>query len=88
MEIPSRLSEKAQTYHIVQNHPWLYSHISHRSRPPLIQENTDYNLRNANDIRILRANTNLHVNSVLPSTIRAWTSLPRRNKASYIRYIF
>ena len=54
-----------------KNHPWSYTHISHRSRPPLTQETTDYNLRNANDIRTLHANTNLNFNSLLSSTIRA-----------------
>ena len=31
--------------------------------PPLIQETTDYNLRNANGFRTLHANTNLYFNS-------------------------
>ena len=48
--------------------------------PPLIQETTDYNLRNANDFRILHANTNLYFNSFFPSTIRAWNSLSEETK--------
>ena len=48
--------------------------------PPLIQETTDYNLKNANDFRTLHANTNLYLNSFFPSTIRAWNSLPEETK--------
>ena len=48
--------------------------------PPLIQETTDYNLRNANGFRTLHANTNLYFNSFFPSTIRAWNSLPEETK--------
>ena len=64
--------------------------------PPLIQEATDYNLRNANDFCTLQAtdynlrnandfctlhaNTNLYFNSFFPSTIRAWNSLSEETK--------
>lgn len=44
--------------------------------PPLVQERTVYNLRNANNIQSLHANTNLFFNSFFPSTIRAWNNLP------------
>ncbi|MEW8548405.1 MAG: reverse transcriptase family protein, partial [Candidatus Thiodiazotropha sp.] len=43
--------------------------------PPLVQETTSYNLRNANHIQTLSSNTNLFYNSFFPSTIRAWNSL-------------
>lgn len=43
--------------------------------PPLVQETTSYNLRNSDDIRNPRANTNLFFNSFFPSTIRAWNNL-------------
>lgn len=43
--------------------------------PPLVQESTHYNLRNSNNIRDIRANTNLFFNSFFPSTIRAWNDL-------------
>ena len=39
--------------------------------PPTVQNTTSYNLRNANNLRNIRANTNLFYNSFLPSTIRA-----------------
>ena len=48
--------------------------------PQLIQETTNYNLRNANDFRTLHAHTNLYFNSFFPSTIRAWNSLPEETK--------
>ena len=50
--------------------------------PPIIQETTNYNLRNANDIQTLHARTNLYYNSFFPSTIRAWNSLPEDTKQS------
>ena len=48
--------------------------------PPLIQETTNYNLRNANDFLTLHANTNLYFNSLFPSTIQALYSLPEETK--------
>ena len=48
--------------------------------PPLIQETTDYNLSNANDIRILHAYTHLYFNSFFPSKIQALNSLPEETK--------
>ena len=50
--------------------------------PPIIQETTNYNLRNADDIQTLHARTNLYYNSFFPSTIRAWNSLPEDTKQS------
>ena len=43
--------------------------------PPLVQENNHYNLRNANTLYPMHANTNLFFNSFFPSTIRAWNEL-------------
>ena len=50
--------------------------------PSIIQETTNYNLRNADDIQTLHARTNLYYNSFFLSTIRAWTSLPEDTKQS------
>lgn len=50
--------------------------------PPLVQQNTRYNLRNYDHIQIPHANTNLYYNSFLPSTIRAWNSLDDEIKLS------
>ena len=50
--------------------------------PPIIQETTNYNLQNADDIQTLHARTNLYYNSLSPSTIRAWNSLPEDTKQS------
>ncbi|MEW8546213.1 MAG: reverse transcriptase family protein [Candidatus Thiodiazotropha sp.] len=44
--------------------------------PPLVQNVNRYNLRNSDDICTLRCRTNLYYNSFLPSTIRAWNTLP------------
>ena len=53
--------------------------------PQLVHETTSYDLRNSNDIRNTRANTNLFFNSFLPSSIRAWNDLPEdtKKKLSY-----
>ena len=42
----------------------LHPHISPDIHPSLIQETTDYNLKNANDFRTLQANTHLYFNSL------------------------
>ena len=44
--------------------------------PPLVQEASNYNLRNSDHIQTFHANTNLFYNSFLPSTIRTRNSLP------------
>ena len=44
--------------------------------PPLIQDTTTYNLRNAGNIQNYRVCTNLFSNYFFPSTVRAWTDLP------------
>ena len=44
--------------------------------PPIVQNTNRYNLRNSSDICTLRCRTNLYYNSFLPSTVRAWNTLP------------
>ena len=44
--------------------------------PPLIQDTTSYNLRNAGNIQNYRVHTNFISNSFFPSTVRAWNDLP------------
>ena len=44
--------------------------------PPLIQDTTTYNLRNAGNIQNYRVHTNLFSNSFFHSTVRAWNDLP------------
>ena len=46
----------------------------------LIQEATRYNLRNSNDIRTIRTNSNLFYNSFFPASIRTWNNLPGETK--------
>ena len=48
--------------------------------PQFVHETTSYDLRNSNDLRNPRANTNLFFNSFLPSSIRAWNDLPEDTK--------
>ena len=43
--------------------------------PPLVQETSNYNLRNANNIQTFDSNTNLFFNSFFPSSVRGWNSL-------------
>ena len=50
--------------------------------PPLVQNTTNYNLRNSNNLRSIHANTNLFYNSFFPSTIRAWNDLSEDIKNS------
>ena len=50
--------------------------------PPRVQDATSRNLRNANDFRNFRTNTNLFYESFFPSTIRAWNELPYDIKTS------
>ena len=50
--------------------------------PPLVREATNYNLRNSNNMRNLRVNTNLFYNSFFPSSIWAWNDLSDEIKSS------
>ena len=47
----------------------------------IVLDNVTYNVRNANDMRSLRAHTNLYFNS-FPSNIRAWNELPDEIKGT------
>ena len=48
--------------------------------PPFVQETSNYNLRNANNIQTLAWNTNLFYNAFFPSSVRAWNSLSEEIK--------
>ena len=48
--------------------------------PPLVQNTSNYSLRNADDIRTIHARTSLYSNSFLPSTIRDWNNLPSADR--------
>ena len=48
--------------------------------PPLVQETTSYQLRNANDIQTFATNSELFYNSFFPSSVRAWNALPEDTK--------
>ena len=43
--------------------------------PPLVQDNTIYNLRNANDFQLFATNTKRFYHWFFPSSVRAWNSL-------------
>ena len=53
--------------------------------PPIVQDNVTYNLRNANNMRSLRARTNLYFNSFFPSSFVPGTSyqMKQREQALY-----
>ena len=44
--------------------------------PPLVGEESRYNLRNTENVQSLHARTKLYSESFLPSVIREWNSLP------------
>ena len=48
----------------------------HNLLPPLVAERTNYNLRNVNDVSIVRRRTELFSKSFIPSTIDFWNTLP------------
>ena len=48
--------------------------------PPIVGNNTAYNLRNASDYKYIRSNTQLHYNSFLPSVVRDWNELPHTTR--------
>ena len=54
----------------------------HDVMPPLIQEATNYILRNSNNMRNLWVNTNLFYNSFFLSSIQAWNDLSDEIKSS------
>ena len=50
--------------------------------PPTVDSFSRYNLRNANDIRMVEARTNLYYQSFLPSVVRDWNSLDDEDRTS------
>lgn len=56
--------------------------------PPLVQETSRYSLRNAQNVSPVYGNTNLYLNSFLPSVIRDWNVLPEeiRNSDSLLSF--
>ena len=50
--------------------------------PPTVDSFSRYNLRNANDIRMVEVRTNLHYQSFLPSVVRDWNSLDDEDRTS------
>ena len=48
----------------------------HNLLPPLVAERTNYNLRNVNDVSIVRRRTELFSKSFISSTIDFWNTLP------------
>ena len=53
-----------------------------QQQPPLVQNTTNYHLRNSNNLRSIHANTIFFYNSFFPSTIRAWKNLSEDIKNS------
>ena len=49
---------------------------------PIVGNTSTYNLRNANDIGMVHANSQLYYNSFLPSVIRKWKELPADTRQS------
>ena len=48
--------------------------------PSTVNETSNYNLRNSNDIRTVNARTSQYFSSFLPSTIREWNTLPEEQR--------
>ena len=44
--------------------------------PGLIRDNSNYNLRNANNFETLMRRTELFANSFIPSSVKVWNDLP------------
>ena len=56
--------------------------------PSLVQDTSQYTLRNSNNLNTVRSISNLYYNSFVPSTIRLWNNLPLlvRNSTSPNEY--
>ena len=56
--------------------------------PSLVQTQSQYSLRNSNNVLSVHANSTLYYNSFLPSVIRAWNNLPieTRNSTSLTEF--
>ena len=58
------------------------------SVPPIVGSTSSYPLRNANDLQIIHANSQLYYNSFLPSAVREWNELPEQTRNSSSLNIF
>ena len=56
--------------------------------PPSVSDMSRYNLRNSDQLQTIDSQTNLYYNSFLPSTVRAWDSLPAEVKQSQTTHSF
>ena len=56
--------------------------------PPSVSDMSRYNLRNSDQLQTIDSRTNLYFNSFLPSTVRAWNSLPAEVKQSQTTHSF
>ena len=56
--------------------------------PPTVGSTSSYPLRNANDLQIIYANSQLYYNSFLPSAVREWNELPEQTRNSSSLNIF
>ena len=56
--------------------------------PPSASDMSRYNLRNSDQLQTIDSRTNLYYNSFLPSTVRAWNSLPAEVKQSQTTHSF
>lgn len=56
--------------------------------PPLVQETSQYSLRNAQNVTLVHGNTNLYSNFFLPSVIRDWNNLSEEIRNSQTFSIF
>ena len=56
--------------------------------PPSVSDMSRYNPRNSDRLQTIDSRTNLYYNSFLPSTVRAWNSLPAEVKQSQTTHCF
>ena len=56
--------------------------------PPSVSDMSRYNLRNSDQLQTIDSRKNLYYNSFLPSTVRAWNSLPAEVKQSQTTHSF
>ena len=50
------------------------------NKPSTVNETSNYNLRNSNDIRTVNARTSQYFSSFLPSSLREWNTLPEEQR--------
>ena len=56
--------------------------------PPTVESTSSYPLRNANDLQIIHANSQLFYNSFLPPAVREWNEFPEQTRNSSSLNIF